>query len=550
MNARADTELVRRALADPERLAALKRTGLLDSPPEEPFDRLTRLGQQMLGLSIAQISIIDRDRQFFKSKLLRDGSPVTTRETALDRSFCQYSVAFDEPLIVPDAREHPLLHDNLAIEDGVIAYAGVPLHDDRGHALGVYCAIDDAPREWSEAEISLVRDLAATAQAEILLRIANADAESANRRLRALVDAAYEAFVGVSPECTIVEWNGSAERILGWTKEEVVGKEAGPTFLEPAELERFRRAHQAYLAGEHPPEFGSRTSTCALHKSGRRLSVEVTITPFERGADGYAVFLHDVTLQRENEERRERLLAQERETVVKLQALDQLKDNVISHVSHELRSPLTSILGYTQLLLDEELDEALQTPIRTIARNADRLQRVIDDLLFLSRADARKADVALEPVDLPALMHDALDAVRPFADTSGLTIESAIQPGIVVAGDAGRLGQVLDNLLSNAVKYTPSGGFVRVRLAAHGTRALIDVEDTGIGVPTSERGRLFERFFRASTATERAIAGTGLGLAISKTIVEAHGGEIAVDKGSNGRGTRFTVTLPLPARTA
>src|SRR3954452_9784551 len=104
MNVRADTELVRRALADPGRLASLKRTGLLDSPPEAPFDRLTRLGQQVLGASIAQISIIDADRQFFKSRTTRNGAPQATRETPLSRSFCQYAVAFDEALIVPDAR--------------------------------------------------------------------------------------------------------------------------------------------------------------------------------------------------------------------------------------------------------------------------------------------------------------------------------------------------------------------------------------------------------------------------------------------------------------
>src|SRR5262249_39490260 len=157
-------------------------------------------------------------------------------------------------------------------------------------------------------------------------------------------------------------------------------------------------------------------------------------------------------------------------------------------------------LGYTQLLLEEDLDDDLRGPVETISRNANRLQRVIDDLLFLSRADAGKAEVALERTDLAALTRDALEAVRPFADSSGLTIETAIQDGVTIDGDAGRLGQVLDNLLSNAVKYTPSGGIVRVRLAAHGTRALLDVEDTGIGVPTSERSRLFERFFRASTA--------------------------------------------------
>jgi PAS domain S-box-containing protein len=526
MELRADTALVQRALADPERLASLRRTGLLDSPPEEPFDRLTRLGQHVLSLSIAQISILDRDRQFFKSKVTRDGAPLVTRETPLDRSFCQYAVAFDEPLIVPDAREHPLLHDNPAIDDGVIAYAGVPLHDDQGRALGVYCAID------------------ATAEAEILLRIANAETRSANRRLRALVDAAHEAFIAVSADRLITDWNGSAERILGWRRDEVLGQPVGPLLLPPDDLERFRREYAALQAGQDAESFGHRVDGFVLHKTGRPVAAEMTVTAFAGGEDGFAIFLHDVTLQRENQDRRERLLSQERETVVKLQALDQLKDNVISHVSHELRSPLTSILGYTQILADEDLDREQQRYVETIARNANRLQRVIDDLLFLSRSDVQKVEVQHEPVDLAAIVRDGLEAVKPFADSSKLTLQATMRDGVIVQGDAGRLGQVIDNLLSNAVKYTPAGGTVRVRLAAHGTRALLEVEDTGIGVPTAERGRLFERFFRASTATDRAIAGTGLGLAITKTIVEAHGGEIGVDKGGDGRGTRFTVTLP------
>ena len=196
----------------------------------------------------------------------------------------------------------------------------------------------------------------------------------------------------------------------------------------------------------------------------------MTITAFQGGQDGFAIFLHDVTLQRENEERRERLLGQERETVVKLQALDQLKDNVISHVSHELRSPLTSILGYTQLLTDEDLDEEQQRFVKTIARNANRLQRVIDDLLFLSRADVQKVELPHEPVDLgrpPPGRRSRRSCRSPTARSSRRDGD----PGrrVVVEGDAGRLGQVVDNLLSNAVKYTPAGGTVRVRLAGHGT---------------------------------------------------------------------------------
>jgi signal transduction histidine kinase len=136
-----------------------------------------------------------------------------------------------------------------------------------------------------------------------------------------------------------------------------------------------------------------------------------------------------------------------------------------------------------------------------------------------------------------------VEAARPRAEAKDLILEATTQDIPPMAGDRDRLAQVLDNLVSNAVKFTPEGGSVRVRLAAQDSEALIEVQDTGVGIPAAEQGRLYERFYRASTATERAIPGVGLGLTIAKAIVEAHGGDLGFDS-VEGRGTTFRVRLP------
>jgi signal transduction histidine kinase len=159
------------ALRDPARLAALRATALLDSPREETFDRLTRLASKVLGVPVALVSLVDQDRQFFKSCIGLKEPWLSERGTPLSHSFCQHAVETREPLIIEDAREHPLVRGNLAIADlDVIAYAGFPLVTATGEALGTFCAIDSQPRRWTEDEVDFVREMAASAMTEIELR--------------------------------------------------------------------------------------------------------------------------------------------------------------------------------------------------------------------------------------------------------------------------------------------------------------------------------------------------------------------------------------------
>ncbi len=175
-------------LTDPARLAALHGPSLLDTPFELAFDRLTRLAARLLNAPVALVSLVDADRQFFKSCFGLPEPWASERETPLSPSFCQHVVTSREPLIVTDVRVDPRVHDNLAIPDlGVIAYAGIPLVSCAGHALGSFCVIDTAPRDWTSAEIETLRDLAASVETEIELRadlVARVSAEQALRQAR------------------------------------------------------------------------------------------------------------------------------------------------------------------------------------------------------------------------------------------------------------------------------------------------------------------------------------------------------------------------------
>jgi hypothetical protein len=158
------------AAQDPERLRALRGTGLLDSAPDPSFDRHVRLAAEVLNAPVALVSLVDEDRQFLKSCIGVEEPYASARETPLSHSFCQHAVARREPLVVDDAREHPVLKTNPAITDmGAIAYAGVPLVDDAGHALGTLCVIDNRPRQWSRHQVELLADLAASVVNEIVL---------------------------------------------------------------------------------------------------------------------------------------------------------------------------------------------------------------------------------------------------------------------------------------------------------------------------------------------------------------------------------------------
>jgi PAS domain S-box-containing protein len=257
-------------------------------------------------------------------------------------------------------------------------------------------------------------------------------------------------------------------------------------------------------------------------------------------------YLRDITPLKDAEAKQQAALEREQAANEQLRELGAMKDDFVALVSHELRTPLTSIRGYLELVLEgpDGLSKETGEFLGIVDRNAARLERLVDDLLFMARLGSGKLELSLEDTDLAALARESVGAATPRASAQAVKLECAVEEVPAVRGDPGRLGQLLDNLISNAVKFTPDGGHVDVRVFPQNGDVAIEIADTGIGISANEQGQLFQKFFRTSAAGDRAIQGTGLGLSISKAIVEAHAGRIELESEEN-IGTTVRVLIPV-----
>ena len=385
------------------------------------------------------------------------------------------------------------------------------------------------------------------------------EAQESVSQLAAIVEASDDAIARTSHDAKIVTWNPAAARLFGYSADEIVGRSMA--MLVPPD-----RLHElASVAGRINGGVGVEDhETRGLRKDGTEVDVSLTVSPIfhEDGTlTGTAVIARDVTHLKRQQRQLEALLAKERvaradaesaqqalaEQNEQLRELDRLKDEFISLVSHELRTPLTSIHGYLELLLEGgagELGAEQERFLTVVERNSKRLMQLVGDLLFMAQVEAGKLALDLEEVDLNEVISECLEAAQPIADDRQIDLVAEVADTPSMLGDRSRLAQVLDNLISNALKFTPRSGRVSVRVSVAGNDAVVEIQDTGVGIPSDEQERLFERFFRSSTATEQAIPGTGLGLTIAKTIVERHEGTISIES-VEGAGTTARVRLPV-----
>ena len=233
----------------------------------------------------------------------------------------------------------------------------------------------------------------------------------------------------------------------------------------------------------------------------------------------------------------------------RLLELDRLKDEFVATASHELRTPLTSLSGYLEMSLDAAegpLSPTREGHLRIVQRNANRLTVLVDQLLFLARADSQPLELDLRSVDLGGILQEAAETARPAASAKNIALIVEADPPQRALADRLQLLRIVDNLVTNAVKFTPHGGTVRLAARSEGRTAILEVTDTGHGIPAAEQPDLFSRFSRGTNAIEEAIPGSGLGLAISKVIAEAHGTNIQLES-TPGTGSTFHLALRSPS---
>jgi PAS domain S-box-containing protein len=239
----------------------------------------------------------------------------------------------------------------------------------------------------------------------------------------------------------------------------------------------------------------------------------------------------------------------QRERMASLEETDKLKDQFLSILSHELRTPINAIMGFGSILDDElqgPLTEAQHRSLKKMLGGAETLLSLVNDLLDMSRIQAGKFTLEPQPMHFPTVASEVLANLRPLAEQKQLTLTSALGDVGPMVADPQRIGQVLLNLVNNAIKFTPNGGAITVRAKAENGQLYCEVVDTGVGIAPADQPRLFKRFSQLDNSNTRAAKGTGLGLSISQALVEAHGGRIAVES-QLGQGATFWFTLPLVA---
>jgi hypothetical protein len=367
--------------------------------------------------------------------------------------------------------------------------------------------------------------------------------EENERRYSAIVNGALDAIIAIDDNGAITEFNPAAERLFGYARAEVMGREMAEMIIPPA----YREAHRAGLhrqrqSGEsHILE--RRLELTACRKDADTFAVELTISRVPGRVRGSFIgFLRDITERKRHEEERESLLRSERAARDEAVHANRLKDDFLAALSHELRTPLNAVLGWVHMLETGAVPpERFAETLATIRRNGEMQKQVVDDMLDISAFIAGRVRIEMDDLQLADPIDAARKAVQPAADAKNVAIRVAI-PELSVRGDRNRLQQVFWNLFANSVKFTPPGGVVGVSAARAGDAIEVRVRDTGRGIDPAFLPFVFDRFRQAPD--RRGEGGLGLGLAIVRQIVEAHGGTVAVASDGEGRGATFTVRLP------
>ncbi|MSP59561.1 MAG: PAS domain S-box protein [Myxococcales bacterium] len=402
--------------------------------------------------------------------------------------------------------------------------------------------VSERTAELSHANHDLTRELAARKRIERALR-------ESEERFRLLVEGVRDyAMVMLSPEGHVASWNQGLERIHGYRPDEIIGQHIARCFTDE-DVAAGKPAEELRVAADTGrwEEEGWR-----VRKDGVRFWAHVVTTALrdESGSlRGYCKVTRDITERRRAEEERAQLLVHEQAARRDAEVASRTKDEFLAMLSHELRSPLTPMLGWTRLLRAGTLAPPdAERALESVERNAKSLAQLIQDLLDVSRIITGKLRLETRPVDLESVIDAAIDSVRLAADAKRIAIARTRQGGGVVSGDADRLRQVVWNLLSNAIKFTPEGGRVEVRQGDHQGRVLVQVIDNGSGIPVAFLPHVFERFRQADNQPTRSHGGLGLGLAIVRHLVELHGGTVHAESPGEGCGAVFTVTLPAAER--
>jgi len=441
------------------------------------------------------------------------------------------------------------------LRDGVIAELGnhtlLIAKDGTEHQIADSCAPIRSADSRIMGAVLVFRDITKLYQQRAAL-------EASESRLRAITGAAQDAILMMDAEGRISFWNPAAERILGYSRDEVLGRNLHQLIAPQRFHETFRHAFTKFQAHGQGDAINKTIELQARRKSGEEIPVELSLSALQLESSWHAVgIMRDITKRkRAEDELREtnrqlaEATARANEMAGQAQQASIAKSDFLANMSHEIRTPMNGVIGMTGLLLDTALTDEQRRYAETVRTSAESLLGLINDILDFSKIEAGKMILETLDFDLQDLLEDLAATMALRAHDKGLELLYSIATEVptLLKGDPGRLRQILTNLVSNAIKFTQTGEVaIRVLLESEEDESValrFSVRDTGIGIPKDKICLLFEKFTQADTSTTRKYGGTGLGLAICKQLAELMGGEVSVAS-EEGKGSEFSVTVRL-----
>lgn len=515
-------------LDETRRLEVLLNLNILDTPPEQRFDRITRIASRLFQVPIAMVTLIDGERQWFKSRVGIDFAEADRRT-----SFCAHTILQDGVMVVEDAHVDPRFTGNPLVTDGpkVRFYAGFPVAAPDGSKIGTLCLVDQAPRQFSDEEQALLRDLAGMVAHEVAageLQKTLREQRENEIWLRGLLDNAPDGVMLVDEDGAILSMNPAAEEMYGCTSAHMQGRPARSLMVESADGISDKLDDGQTVTAEGT----------ARRLDGSTFPLEFSVRAMQLGGKRrYAAIVRDVARRRDAE--------------VALRERDARRSKYLATATHEMRTPMASVLGFSELLMKREFDQKTgQELVNIIHAQAGVLITVTNQLLDLARIEAGgKGALKIGIVSIAETFQHTMLALEQQGRNARIrmTVEATVAP---VAADPTRLQQALMILLGNALNYSAADTQVTIGAAPALWRGMpgvaIKVVDHGIGMSEEQIARVYEAFYRARTKPE--VAGSGMGMAIFREIADLHNAEVSIDS-ATGRGTIVTLILPAAQET-
>ena len=510
-------EAERRARALAQQLA---RTGALLARELDPgalLDDVVRQAPALLDADAAVIRLLEGDELVAGAAIGDDAAAVLDSRVASTARLAGDAVQSRSPVAIPDAREDQrLLQADPMLAAGYASCVAVPLVGPEGGVHGVLSVYCRPPRAWREEEVEALAAFAGNASAALSSAELYQSVALEKERSVAILSNIADGIVAVDREGKVVLWNSAAERITGVPAEEALTRP--PVDVLQRELE-----------SDSDAPLGERF--VSIRRGGEEIWLSLTeaVMRDPAGAVAGRIFaFRDISAER---------------------VVEQMKSEFVSNVSRELRSPLTSIYGFAETLLRDDVlfgEEERRTFLGYIASEAGRLTAIVDRLLAVARLDGGDLQVQISPTDVGAVVSEVVSAAKQSLALEGHEFVLDLPPEpLAIDADREKLRQIVMDLVENAVKYSPGGGTVRVSASRRDDMVEVSVDDEGIGIPQSEQGRIFAKFYRAETGgRDLASGGTGLGLFIAKELLAAMRGRIWV-RSREGEGSSFVFSLPL-----